>query len=169
MFSDLCHSWPHVTEEVSQLLGCDTFSVTCARLHLAHVTPSGVTSQNPHTLYNIHVNLNSIYVSLQTSKTSRNLQIGQKLAAGKVELVWLFFFLIGFNKWRVLGWNAEALLLVLGVESSQPFLASKAALPIFPTFSTNPHFSYIFYKSPFFLHFLQIPIFPTFSTNPHFS
>ena len=56
-------------------------------MRLAHVTPSGVTSQNPHTLYNIHVNLNSIYVSLQTSKTSRNLQIGQKLAAGKVELV----------------------------------------------------------------------------------
>ena len=25
--------------------------VTCARLRLAHVTPSGVTSKNPHTLY----------------------------------------------------------------------------------------------------------------------
>ena len=27
--------------------------VTCARLRLAHVTPSGVTSKNPHTLYTI--------------------------------------------------------------------------------------------------------------------
>ena len=27
--------------------------VTCARLRLAHVTPPGVTSQNPHTLYTI--------------------------------------------------------------------------------------------------------------------
>ena len=25
MFSDLCHSWPHVTKEVSQMLGWDTF------------------------------------------------------------------------------------------------------------------------------------------------
>ena len=29
--------------------------VTCARLRLAHVTPPGVTSQNPHTLYTIKV------------------------------------------------------------------------------------------------------------------
>ena len=29
--------------------------VTCARLRLAHVTPPGVTSQNPHTLYTITV------------------------------------------------------------------------------------------------------------------
>ena len=28
--------------------------VTCARLRLAHVTPPGVTSQNPHTLYTIY-------------------------------------------------------------------------------------------------------------------
>ena len=27
--------------------------VTCARLRLAHVTPPGVTSKNPHTLYTI--------------------------------------------------------------------------------------------------------------------
>ena len=27
--------------------------VTCTRLRLAHVTPSGVTSKNPHTLYTI--------------------------------------------------------------------------------------------------------------------
>ena len=28
MFSDLCHRWPPETEEVSHVLGCDTFSVT---------------------------------------------------------------------------------------------------------------------------------------------
>ena len=35
MFSDLCHRWPPVTAEVSQLLGCDTFPVTSQ--HLWHL------------------------------------------------------------------------------------------------------------------------------------
>ena len=29
--------------------------VTCARLRLAHVTPPGVTSKNPHTLYTMYL------------------------------------------------------------------------------------------------------------------
>ena len=39
--------------------------VTCARLRLAHVTPPGVTSQNPHTLYTITLIscIKSLYIS----------------------------------------------------------------------------------------------------------
>ena len=39
MYSDPCHSWPHVTEEVSQLLGCDTFAITSWQL-FGHMWPA---------------------------------------------------------------------------------------------------------------------------------
>ena len=38
MFSDLCHRWPPVTKEVSQLLGCDTFPVTLSICDTSFVT-----------------------------------------------------------------------------------------------------------------------------------
>ena len=38
MFSDLCHRWPAVTEEVSQILGCDTSSVTSINLQCKFLT-----------------------------------------------------------------------------------------------------------------------------------
>ena len=39
MFSDLYHRWSHVTEEVSEMLGCDTFSVTSWNCRLATCGP----------------------------------------------------------------------------------------------------------------------------------
>ena len=41
MFRDLCHSWPHVTKEVSQMLGCDFFGHILAPV--TPVTPVRVT------------------------------------------------------------------------------------------------------------------------------